>query len=60
MIAAHLINPMVPAVKMTEAAEKAIIWMEELKTNQLPVIDGRKYLGLVSEDMILEGNDLNQ
>ncbi len=59
MIAAHLINPMIPAIKVTEAAEKAIIWMEELKTNQLPVIDGRKYLGLVSEDIILEGNDLN-
>jgi hypothetical protein len=59
MIAENLINPMVPAVKDSEAAEKAIIWMEELKTNQLPVIHGREYLGLITEDIILEGNDLN-
>ena len=60
MIAEHLINPMVPAVKVSEPAEKAVIWMEELKTNQLPVIDGRVYVGLISEDIILEGNDLNR
>lgn len=60
MIAEHLINPMVPAVKRDDKAEKAIIWMEELKTNQLPVIDGRQYLGLISEDIILDGNSLDR
>jgi len=59
MIALELINPMIPALKKTDKAEKAMLWMEELKTNQLPVIEGRKYLGLISEDNILESNDLD-
>jgi CBS domain-containing protein len=60
MIAENLINPMIPAVKREDKAEKAIIWMEEFKTNQLPVIDGRNYLGLITEDIILDGNNLDR
>lgn len=59
MIAEELINRMIPALKTNDTAEKAIIWMEELKTNQLPVIDGRKFRGLISEDIILEKNNLD-
>ena len=59
MIAEELINQMIPALKITDTAEKAIIWMEELKTNQLPVIDGRTFRGLISEDIILEKNNLD-
>ena len=60
MIAEELINQMIPALKLSDTAEKAIIWMEELKTNQLPVIDNRDFKGLISEDIILESNDLDQ
>lgn len=60
MIAEDLINQMIPALKPTDKAEKAIIWMEELKTNQLPVIDNRHFKGLISEDIILESNDLDR
>lgn len=60
MIAEELINQMIPALKLTDKAEKAIIWMEELKTNQLPVIEGRTFRGLISEDLILESNDLDR
>lgn len=60
MIAEELINQMIPALKLTDKAEKAIIWMEELKTNQLPVIEGRTFKGLISEDLILESNDLDR
>lgn len=60
MIAEELINQMIPALKLTDTAEKAIIWMEELKTNQLPVIDNRNFKGLISEDIILESNDLDR
>jgi hypothetical protein len=60
MIAEELINQMIPALKLTDTAEKAIIWMEELKTNQLPVIENRIFKGLISEDIILESNDLDR
>jgi len=60
MIAEELINQMIPALKPSDTAEKAIIWMEELKTNQLPVIEERHFKGLISEDIILEGNNLDR
>jgi hypothetical protein len=60
MIAEELINQMIPALKLSDTAEKAIIWMEELKTNQLPVVEERQFRGLISEDIILEGNNLDR
>jgi Mg/Co/Ni transporter MgtE len=60
MIAEDLINQMIPALKVTDLAEKAIIWMEELKINQLPVIESGKFKGLITEDAILESNDLSK
>ena len=60
MIAEELINQMIPALKLTDTAEKAIIWMEELKTNQLPVIENRIFKGLITEDIILESNNLDK
>ena len=59
MIAEDLINPMIPALKVTDSAEKAIIWMEELKIDQLPVIENGKFKGLITEEIILEHNDLS-
>lgn len=60
MIAEELINQMIPALKVTDHGEKAIIWMEELKIDQLPVIENSTFKGLITEDMILESNDLNK
>jgi len=60
MITEELINDMIPALKKSDIAENALIWMEELKTNELPVVEGRKFCGLISEDEILESNDLNK
>ena len=60
MIAAELINHMIPPLKSTDNVDKAISWMEELRCNQLPVVEGGKFLGLISEEMILERNEINQ
>ncbi len=57
MVAADLINHMIPPLKPTDDGDKAMIWMEELRTNQLPVIEKGKFLGFISEDIILEDND---
>ncbi len=60
MIAESLINQMIPALKLKDLSKKAIIWMEELKVNQLPVIEGGKFKGLITEEMILDANDLKK
>ncbi|GAA0892483.1 hypothetical protein GCM10009122_21620 [Fulvivirga kasyanovii] len=57
MIAEELINHMIPPLKPKDSAKKARLWMEELRCNQLPVVEDEKFLGLVSEDLIFEAND---
>ncbi|MDH5368151.1 MAG: CBS domain-containing protein [Cyclobacteriaceae bacterium] len=60
MIAEELINHMIPPLKLNDDAHKAMLWMEELRSNQLPVVDKEKFLGLISEEMILEENDVEK
>jgi len=58
MIAEELINHMVPPLKVTDDAHKAIVWMEEFRCNHLPVVNDGKLLGFISEEIILESNDI--
>lgn len=58
MIAEELINHMVPPLKVTDDAHKAIVWMEEFRCNHLPVVSDGKLLGFISEEIILESNDI--
>ena len=51
---------MIPPLKMTDPASKALKWMEELRTNQLPVLENGYYKGLISENIILEENNLDK
>lgn len=57
MIAQELIIDSVPPILANESCEKALIWMDEFKVSHLPVVDGVNYLGLVSDDMIMDFND---
>jgi predicted transcriptional regulator len=57
MIAGELINHMIPPLKVTDDAHKAIVWMEEFRCNQLPVVDHGELLGFISEEIILESNE---
>lgn len=57
MIAAELINQMIPPLKLTDPVSKAIQWMEELRVRQLPVIHQDTYQGLVLEDTIYQLNN---
>jgi acetoin utilization protein AcuB len=60
MIAEELINDMVPALTMKDDAEKAILWMGELRANFLPVIENSHFKGFISEEIIFENNDLEK
>ncbi len=60
MIAEELINHMIPPLKVTDDAHKAIVWMEEFRCLHLPVIDDGKLLGFISEEIILETNDIER
>ncbi|WP_236676002.1 CBS domain-containing protein [Chryseolinea lacunae] len=60
MIAEDLINHMIPPLKGTDDAHKAVVWMEEFRCNFLPVVDEGKLLGFISEEIILEANDIDK
>ena len=60
MIAEELINHMIPPLKVTDDAHKAIVWMEEFRCNHLPVVEEGQLLGFISEDIILESNDIEK
>ncbi len=47
MIAEELINHMIPPLKITDDAHKAIVWMEEFRCMHLPVVDEGNLLGFV-------------
>lgn len=47
MFAARLISDNIPSLKPGDTCGRALIWMEELRVNALPVLKGREYLGLV-------------
>ena len=57
MIAEELINQMIPPLKTTDSVEKAVRWMEEFRVNQLPVVKNRQYMGMVSEEAIIDNMD---
>jgi CBS domain-containing protein len=60
MIAEELINHMIPPLKVTDDAHKAIVWMEEFRCNHLPVVRDGELMGFISEEIILESNDIEK
>ena len=60
MIAQELINHMIPPLKISDDAHKAIVWMEEFRCIHLPVVDEGHLLGFISEEIILESNDIEK
>lgn len=53
MLASELINHMIPPLKLTDTAAHALVWMDEFRCNQLPIVHNGEFLGLISEDLIL-------
>lgn len=59
MKAAELIHNDVPPILPEESMEKALSWMDEFMVKHLPVVKEGKYLGLISDEMILDHNTLS-
>lgn len=54
MIISELINHDLPILKPTDTVSRALNWMEENRISQLVAVEDNKYLGIVSEDILLE------
>ncbi|MEL6132744.1 MAG: CBS domain-containing protein [Bacteroidota bacterium] len=58
MIASEIISDSVPSVKSTDPVGLAVDWMNEFKLAQLVVVDQGRYKGLVTEDDLLDAEEL--
>ncbi len=54
MIAKELISDNIPPIKPEDSGIKALKWMEEFKVSHLPVVNGREFIGLISDNDILD------
>jgi len=56
MQAYEFINNMIPPLKLTDKVKMALSWMEEIRTDVLPVVDEGLFKGLVTDEMIYNIN----
>ncbi|EKB50592.1 CBS domain-containing protein [Cecembia lonarensis] len=56
MQAYEFINNLIPPLKPTDKTKMALSWMEEIRTNMLPVVDKGEFKGFVSDDLIYTKN----
>lgn len=54
LLAEDLLNQMIPPLKATDTTAKAARWLEEFHVGQLPVVDGRHYRGLITENNLAD------
>lgn len=56
MLAEQLISDVIIAVNSTEQGQKALNWMDVFRVSHIPVVDDKKYMGLVSDKIIYDLN----
>lgn len=60
MNAFDLINDGIPPLKLSDTGLKGLHWMEEFKVEHLPIVDGSKYVGMISEEDVLRLSAMDQ
>jgi acetoin utilization protein AcuB len=60
MIAKDLISDEIPPLKHTDTGETALNWMDEFKVSHLPVMKNGNFVGLISENDILDRLDVSE
>ena len=59
MIALDLISDAIPPVKTSDTIQKVLDRMVEFRLNHLPIVNDLQFLGLISEDDMVEAFDYN-
>jgi acetoin utilization protein AcuB len=57
MLASELISNVIPPLKTSDSVQKALERMTEFKLYHLPIVNETQFLGLVSEDELIEVRD---
>ncbi len=56
MIAKDLISDLIPYVKTSDSAKKALYWMDIFRISHLPIVNHEEFLGLISDKDIYDHN----
>ncbi|MBL0046588.1 MAG: CBS domain-containing protein [Bacteroidetes bacterium] len=59
MLALELMTDDIPPLKTSDTGVKALAWMDELRVSHLPIVNNVAFLGLISENDILDLNAPN-
>lgn len=57
MRASELITEEIPPIRPSESCMKAFNWMDEFKVSHIPVVENGEYIGVISDDNILDLED---
>ncbi len=57
MLAKELISDIISPLHTSDPAQKALSWMEIYKVSHLPIVNNKKFLGLISESDIYDLNE---
>lgn len=60
MTAQDLISEVVPPLRLTDSGQKALSWMEIFRISHLPVVDGKRLVGLISDKIIYDLNIIDK
>ncbi|MFQ5334852.1 MAG: CBS domain-containing protein [Flavobacteriales bacterium] len=57
MLAFELLTDDIPPLKPAETTGKALKWMDDFKVSHLPIVDGIRFIGIISEADLLDMED---
>ena len=60
MIAQDLISEVVPPLRLTDNGQKALNWMEVFRISHLPVVEGKRLVGVISDKIIYDLNIIDK
>ena len=60
MLAHEMMSDVVPALKLTDSAYKALNWMEVFRLSHLPVVEGGHFIGIISDEAIYDSGIFNE
>jgi CBS-domain-containing membrane protein len=60
MIAQNLLSEVVPSLRLSDTGQKALNWMEIFRISHLPVVDGKRLAGLISDKIIYDLNIIDK
>lgn len=60
MIAQNLLSEVVPPLRLSDTGQKALNWMEIFRISHLPVVDGNRLIGLISDKIIYDLNIIDK